>query len=203
MPAKQNRDRILALLGTGLLLLLLFALLPPITAWAGGPVTLLTLCGYAALLPLLHLFLFPIRYRRTMPGGAVPLPAHRLLALVGLALAALHSVGYLLLEPSSLRYLTPAAPFYMLAGLLALLLLLALVLSSSKRMRHRMSEGALGYRGPHLIGSALLLLLLSLHVCGAGLLFDSAWKMIAWSAILALAIAGLLRGGHHRPRSAP
>jgi DMSO/TMAO reductase YedYZ heme-binding membrane subunit len=199
-PLKQDHRRSAVLLAGGALLLLTLALLPPTTAWPGLTVGLLTGTGYAATLAAVFLFIFPLRLRRRMPGGAVSLTLHRQLGWAVLALATLHGLGYLLLEPSSLDYLTPAAPFYMLAGLLALLLLLALCLSSGHQPRLRLSRSRVGFRGPHLIASALVLLLTSLHVCGAGLWLDAPWKIILWALLLALAVIGLLRQGHHPER---
>jgi len=156
-------------------------------------VLILTLSGYGALLAFLVLFLFPPRLRRVMPGGAVPLTRHRFLADAALGLALLHGLGWLAAEPASWRYLLPSAPLYMLAGLLAQLALLILALTSRQDARQKLSRTRFGFRGPHAILSALLLICALLHVFGAGLLLDGGWKALACALIASLAIAALLR----------
>lgn len=174
-------------------LLLALALLPPAATWPGMTVLLLTLPGYGALLAFLHLFLFPLRVRRLMPGGAVSLARHRAVADWALLLALLHGFGYPAMEPAALRYLSAAAPVYMLAGLAALLLLAILALTSRHDARQGLARTRLGFRGQHLVLSALLLAATLIHVAGAGLVADAAWKQALFALVAALAIAGLLR----------
>ena len=181
------------MLGLAAALLLLLAALPPLAAWTGLTVLLLTLPGYGALLAFLHLFLFPLRVRRLMPGGALSLTRHRAVADWALLLALLHGFLYPLIEPASLRYLSLAAPIYMLAGLLAFLLLAILAMTSRHDARQGLARTKFGFRGQHVILSALLLLATLVHVAGAGLLADAMWKQGICALIAAAAIAGLLR----------
>ncbi len=173
--------------------MLLLAALPPPAAWPGVAVLLLTLPGYGALLAFLHLFLFPLRVRRLMPGGALSLTRHRAIADWALILTLLHGFGYLMVEPATLRYLSPAAPVYMLAGLAALLLLAILAATSRHDARQGMARGRFGFRAQHVILSALLLIATGVHVLGAGLLADAGWKRLACALVMALSIAGLIR----------
>ncbi len=175
------------------MLLLLLAVLPPLAAWTGLTVLLLTLPGYGALLAFLHLFLFPLRVRRLMPGGALSLARHRAVADCALLLALLHGFLYPLIEPASLRYLSPAAPVYMLAGLLALVLLAILAMTSRHDARQGLARTKFGFRAQHVILSSLLLPATLVHVAGAGLVADTVWKQVVCAAIGAAAIAGLLR----------
>jgi DMSO/TMAO reductase YedYZ heme-binding membrane subunit len=153
----------------------------------------LTLPGYGALLAFLHLFLFPLRIRRLMPGGALPLARHRAVADCALLLALLHGFLYPLAEPASLRYLSAAAPVYMLAGLIALLLLAILAMTSRHDARQGLARTRLGFRGPHVVLYALLLVASLVHVLGAGWVANDPWKQAACALPAALAIAGLLR----------
>lgn len=173
--------------------MLLLAALPPLTAWTGLEVLILTLAGYGALLGFIHLFLFPLRMRRLMPGGSLNLARHRLIADWALILTLLHSFGYLIVEPATMRYLSPAAPVYMLAGLAALLFLALLATTSRHDARQGLARSWLGFRSQHVILSALLLAATLVHVLGAGLLADTLWKRGALALVAALAIAGLLR----------
>lgn len=171
----------------------MLAALPPLTAWTGLEVLILTLAGYGALLGFIHLFLFPLRMRRLMPGGSLNLARHRLIADWALILTLLHSFGYLIVEPASLRYLSPAAPIYMLAGLAALLFLALLATTSRHDARQGLARSWFGFRAQHVILSALLLAATLVHVLGAELLADALWKRAALALVAALAIAGLLR----------
>lgn len=85
----------------------------------------------------------------------------------------------------------------MLTGFLCLILLLLLSTTSRQKARSALGRSAIGFRGPHLIASVLLLPLLSLHIAGAGLGLQQSWKSVLWAAVAALAIAGLLRRPHH------
>lgn len=154
---------------------------------------LLTLPGYGALLAFLHLFLFPLRVRRLMPGGAVSLARHRAVADWALLLVLLHGFGYPMMEPATLRYLSFGAPVYMLAGLTALLLLAILAMTSRHDARQGLARTRIGFRGQHVVLSVLLLAATALHVVGAGLLADAIWKQAAFALVAALSIAGLLR----------
>lgn len=155
----------------------------------------LTLAGYGALLLYLYLFLFPLRVRRLMPGGALNLARHRLIGDWALILTLFHGFGYLLAEPATLRYLSPAAPVYMLAGLAALLILALLAATSRHDARQGLARSWFGFRAYHVVLSALLMVATLVHLLGAGLLADAVWKQIALALIVALSIAGLLRPG--------
>jgi len=164
-----------------------------LTAWTGLTVLILTLAGYGAVLGFLYLFLFPLRVRRLMPGGALSLTRHRLIADWALILTLLHGFGYLMVEPATMRYLSPSAPVYMLAGLAALLVLALLSGTSRHDARQGMARSWFGFRTQHVILSALLLVATLVHVLGAGLLADAVWKQALLALVSALAIAGLLR----------
>ena len=171
----------------------MLAALPPLAAWPGLTVLILTLAGYGAWLAFLYLFLFPLRVRRLMPGGALSLTRHRQVADIALILSLAHGFGYVMAEPATLRYLSPAAPVYMLAGLAALALLAILAMTSRHDARQTLARTRLGFRTQHVILSALLLAATLLHVVGAGLLADAVWKQATCGLVTALAIFGLLR----------
>jgi len=178
-------------------LLVLIAFLPPTTPWAGTLIFCLTLIGYGAVLATLYLFVSPLRLRRFMPGGALPLTEHRRIGTAALFLALLHSIGYLVTEPATLRELSPSAPLFMLAGLTALIILLLLSVTSRHDPRLRLARSRWGFRGLHLILSMMLLLLMSVHIGAAGLALDTVWKNALWALLAALVMAGLLRRAQH------
>ncbi len=153
----------------------------------------LTLAGYGALLGFLYLFLFPLRVRLLMPGGALSLARHRRIGDWALILTLLHGFGYLMAEPATMRYLSPAAPIYMLAGLAGIIFLAILATTSRHDARQGMARSRFGFRSYHVVLSVLLLVSVLAHVLGAGLLADAKWKQAALALVVALAIAGLLR----------
>ena len=76
-------------------------------------------------------------------------------------------MGYFIGEPVSLRYLAPSAPAYMLMGLGAVLAMALLALTSSQTLRRKLAKSRFGFRGQHIVLSALVLILAPLHVLGA------------------------------------
>ncbi len=151
--------------------------------------------GALALLPLLSARWWAAQTRdadrlRVVQG------LHRQLSYLLLGLLLAHVLGLVLLEPRVIDYLLPTAPGYMLAGLFALLLVVALVLASSGRVRRRWPNP--GWRRWHAAMSALAVALTGWHL----------WGSAYWVATpSALFVAGWLLGvptllslaWHYRP----
>lgn len=134
-------------------------------AWDAAIGTGLAATGILALLPLLSVRWWAAQSREA-DRLRVVLVLHRQLSYLLAALLVAHVVGLVLLEPRVVEYLLPTAPGYMLAGLLALVLVIALIVMSRARLRRRwphsgwrrwhaaMSAAAIGLTGWHLWGSA-------------------------------------------------
>jgi len=163
--------------------------------WDAAMGTGLAATGALALLPLLSARWWAAQTRdadrlRVVQG------LHRQLSYLLLVLLLAHVLGLVLLEARVVDYLLPTAPAYMLAGLLALLLVVALVLTSLGRVRRRWPHP--GWRRWHAAMSALAVALTGWHL----------WGSAYWVATpAALFVAGWLLGvptllslaWHHRP----
>ncbi|MBV8741886.1 MAG: cytochrome c3 family protein [Sinobacteraceae bacterium] len=184
--------------GTAALLATALLICPPAASggilWDAG-----IACGYAAIVLLLCLYIYPVRPDGLPHARLFGLSQHRLLGWALLALCALH-VGVLLgVEHLSTRYLLPLAPLYMWSGLVALLsavLLIQTGLSARAALRRHQS---LRLSTLHLLVSPVLVLTLGIHVCGSGQL-SAGWLK---TAIVLLLLALPLSWFALRPRTGP
>lgn len=113
---------------------------------------------------------------RPLYEGKFFLRLHRDLGFAAVALLLVH-IGVLLVdEPLLIEDLLPSAPGYMLAGLTSAILMLVLAISSLNRVRPRWSRSAASFRRWHYGGSLLALLLMAVHVLGAGYYSGGIWK---------------------------
>ena len=95
-------------------------------------------CGYVCLILFLCLYVFPVRGDGLPHARLLGLSQHRTIGWVVLAAAIVHVVVLLLAEPQSARYLLPSAPVFMWCGVVALLAVVASVvtgLSARAQMR--------------------------------------------------------------------
>lgn len=158
--------------------------------------------GYLALALWVLLFLYRGRPRAFPPwSGRFFANLHRDLGYLALFLLLLH-VGLLLVaEPLLLEHLRPTAPLHMLSGLLALLLMLCLVLSSLPGLRRRLWPDYHRFRHLHALVAVACLALAVFHVVESGFYLNAPWKLaLAGSALVAVLAAYVL--GHNRPARA-
>ncbi|MDN6859810.1 ferric reductase-like transmembrane domain-containing protein [Pseudomonas sp. CAN2814] len=113
---------------------------------------------------------------RPLYEGKFFLRLHRDLGFAAVALLLVHIVVLLVDEPLLIEDLLPSAPGYMLAGLASAILMLVLAVSSLSRVRPRWSSSAAGFRRWHYGGSLVALLLMAVHVLGAGYYSGGLWK---------------------------
>ncbi|QRY78066.1 ferric reductase-like transmembrane domain-containing protein [Pseudomonas sp. PDNC002] len=113
---------------------------------------------------------------RPLYEGKFFLRLHRDLGFAAVALLLIHIVVLLVDEPLLIEDLLPSAPGYMLAGLGSALLMLVLAISSLNRVRPRWSNSASMFRRWHYGGSLFALLLMAVHVLGAGYYSGGIWK---------------------------
>ena len=83
--------------------------------------------GYAALVGVATLYLYPLRGDGLPHRRLATLSQHRRTGWAALALGILHTALLLVAEPLSSRYLLPSTPLYMLSGIAALIALAILV----------------------------------------------------------------------------
>lgn len=164
------RDRQRVVRGLIALLLLLAGVLlaagaafAPRVGWAWEIGALL---GLVSCLLVLALCALPLR-RRARWMATVPLRPHRWLGWLALALAAAHVIVLALADPLVLRYLRPSLPWYQLAGVLAVGLLLAIVLLAEAPPRG-VRPGRRSFRTTHIGLCVLAVALLAAHVVVSG-----------------------------------
>jgi Ferric reductase like transmembrane component/Class III cytochrome C family len=105
----------------------------------------------------------PVRPRDAVPPTLLSLHYHQVIGWAALIGAALHIGGLLLADPTVIEYLKPTAPFYQLAGIVATLLLLVVVLSSLVSVR-RWWVSHRGFQATHVSLGFLLVALIVAHV---------------------------------------
>lgn len=121
---------------------------------------------------------------RPLYEGKFFLRLHRDLGFVAIALLLVHIVVLLVDEPLLIEDLLPSAPGYMLAGLASAVLMLVLAISSLSRVRPRWSSSAASFRRWHYGGSLLALLLMAVHLLGAGYYSGGVWKGVLLVALI-------------------
>jgi predicted CXXCH cytochrome family protein len=125
------------------------------------------IAGFAATLACLALCGCPVRPRQSMPPALLSLRRHETLGCIALGFAMLHVALALITDHTVLEYLKPTTPLYQLAGIMALLLLAVLVLSSLERWRRRLWRSHRDFQAQHILFGCLLLILLAAHVVTA------------------------------------
>ncbi|MCP1626826.1 ferric reductase-like transmembrane domain-containing protein [Pseudomonas nitroreducens] len=113
---------------------------------------------------------------RPLYEGKFFLRLHRDLGFAAVTLLLVHIAVLLVDEPLLIEDLLPSAPGYMLAGLASAILMLVLAVSSLSRVRPRWSSSAASFRRWHYGGSLVALLLMAVHVLGAGYYSGGLWK---------------------------
>lgn len=186
-----------ALYASAPLLVLALRRPPRVDAWWDFCMALgLAATGLLALLPALSARWWAPQYRAAEVARLVQ-QLHRWLSYLLLVLLVAHVLGLVLLEPRTVDYLLPTAPGYMLAGLAALLLVLALILTA--RFRPRLGWANPGWRRWHAVMATVAIGLSAWHLWGAGYFFAAPETLIAGAWLLFLPIALALRWRRRPP----
>ena len=167
---------------------------PPVGFWWDSLMALGLVC---ALMMVMLGVLSPRYWSLNGHDATALLYLHRYLGIGLLALVLVHGTGLLLVEPVTLEYLKLRAPNYMLAGLGALAVMIALIWPSLKRMTWRMH-----YRLWYLSHAVLALLALGLtlwHLLGSGYGFFEGWKKAVLVLGLLLPTGWIYSAGRLRP----
>lgn len=168
-------------------------------AWDFGMALGVFCAGGAAVLPLLSARWWGAQYP-SMPFLRLVHDVHAGLAYVLTAFALLHVIVLCLLEPRVLGYLTLAAPWPMLAGIGALLLLVFLCVSSRWRLALGWRQGS--WRRWHAGLSALALAGTAWHILDAHYYFNRGSTIAALLWVLAVpTLLALWLRGHPLPRA--
>jgi DMSO/TMAO reductase YedYZ heme-binding membrane subunit len=203
-PRAIGTPKIKALAWSTVTLCLAVLCLPPIPVVLPVFWLIAVLVGYGAVALIALLAILPLRNLARSPSGRMTVPMHEKIALIALALTGLHIVVFLAAEPLTLEYLKLSQPRYMIAGNIAALLMLLLVVTSLERIRPRLFGTRLRYRPLHLAGSILLVVLMLWHMIGSAV-YTVGYVKLALYTLLSLGIvaAMLRRPLPHRRSAAP
>jgi DMSO/TMAO reductase YedYZ heme-binding membrane subunit len=156
------RDARYALWGVALLILLIVP--PAMAGFAGLGWEAAQWAGYAGALACIALAGSPLRPRNAAPPTLVSLRLHTLVGWLAFAAVGLHIVGLLLADRTVVEFLKPTAPLYQLAGIVATLALLMLAATGGAAARRRLWKSHRGFQATHVTLSAVLALLIAVHV---------------------------------------
>jgi len=153
-------------------------------------------CGYICLILFLCLYVFPVRGDGLPHGRLMALSRHKSIGWCVLAAAAAHVVVLLVVEPQSYRYLLPSAPLFMWCGVVALLSVVASVvtgLSARAQMRRQPVTPGTQENRPrierstlHIVLAAVLMLTACAHAIGSSQLLSGTFKTILVLLLLCL-----------------
>ena len=111
------------------------------------------------------------------PAGGRRVRLHRNLAILAALIATAHAAGYLLLDATVVEYLKPSAPNYMLIGIVAWLLLLAITYSSLPGPRKRHYPAFSAFRSWHRVLYLLLLATSAWHTFATDFSLANVWQV--------------------------
>ena len=183
-------DRRYLLWGVVLLALLL---LPLRAGFTGIGWELSEWAGYASALACLVLSGSPVRPRAATPPVLLSLGAHRAWAWFAVGAAALHVLVAVAADRTVIEYLKPTLPLYQLAGVIAMLALLTLTLSSLDRARRRLWHSHRSFQATHIVIGCLLLACLGVHLVATDRYLNGHGRRSLFIAAAAAALAMLLR----------
>jgi hypothetical protein len=144
--------------------LFLLAVMPVFAGFVGVGWELSQLAGLAGGLACIALAGSPVRPRDSMPATLLSLQLHTLIGWVALIAVAIHICGLVLADRTVVEYMKPTAPLYELAGILATVLLLIVVLSAVAGARRRLWASHRSFQAVHVILGCLLAALIAVHV---------------------------------------
>jgi hypothetical protein len=137
----------------------------------------------AALLIFLHFETGAAR-SRPAPVAAFHARLHSNIALLALALVAVHVLVLLADDAVTIEYWKLSAPPYMLAGIGALLLMAAIVASGYPRPRRWLFANPALFRRSHGVASIVLTGLVAWHIVGSALYLDTRFKQALFVFVL-------------------
>jgi DMSO/TMAO reductase YedYZ heme-binding membrane subunit len=143
--------------------LVLLSLAPAIGGGSSAGWEFAQLSGWVGVLGCLALCGMPVRSREAV-SPTLSLRHHALAGWAVLIAASLHVVGLVAKDRNVIEHLKPTAPPYEFAGVAALFLLAALVVSSPAAVRRRLWRNHRRFQATHVIAACLLVALIAAHV---------------------------------------
>jgi hypothetical protein len=139
----------------------------------------------AALLIYLHVETGAARHRPAA-HAAFHSRLHNNVALLALLFVVVHVVALLIDDPTTFEYWKLSAPHYMLAGIVAILLMAAVTASAYPKPRRLIFVTPARFRRIHGFASLVLTALVAWHVAASALYFDTTFKAVL--AVVALVV---------------
>lgn len=176
--------------------ILLFGDVPPGTAFGWDFAVAL---GFSALAIMFTMFLLTARFRWTTRAYGIDIIYyfHRWIALVAFVLLLAHPLILLGMEPLLVEYLKPGAPWHMLAGNVALIAMILLMVTSLWRRRLHMHYDL--WRFLHAILAVLAVAMAMTHVAGVNYYIETPGKRAVWLLLSAAVVLLLLHVRLVRP----
>ncbi len=137
----------------------------------------------AALLIFLHIETGAAR-SRPAPQAAFHARLHTNVAVLALALVVAHAAVLLADDAVTIEYWKLSAPPYMLAGIVALLVMVVIVASGYPKPRRWLFATPVQFRRAHAFASILLTGLVAWHIAGSALYLDTRLKQIVFVVLL-------------------
>jgi len=155
--------------------------------------------GFAALAIMFTMFLLTARFRWITRAFGIDIIYyfHRWIALVAFVLLLAHPVILVGMEPLLLEYLKPDAPWHMLAGNVALVAMILLIVTSVWRKTLRLHYDA--WRFLHAVFAVLAVGLAMVHIAGVNYYVETPWKRELWQVLAASVVLVLLHVRIIRP----
>jgi len=128
---------------------------------------------------------------------------HNNVALLALGFVIVHVAALLIDDPTTFEYWKLSAPHYMLAGIVAIVLMAVVTATAYTRPRRRLFVTPSRFRRIHGLASLGLTVVLAWHVAGSALYFDTTFKAVLCVAVLVVLPAWWVRrsGAQSRPTS--
>lgn len=141
--------------------------------------------GFAAVVSILYLSLETGR-------GVGAVQRHERIAWFGFALVVVHAGWFIASDTIVVEYLKLSAPVYMLAGIVATVLLFGLLVSSQPAVRRRLWRNHAGFKNVHWWLAVGMLGLAVYHVAASGFYLSAEWQQ-ALFVVFVVAVPVLAR----------
>lgn len=125
-------------------------------------------------------------YMTIATGPGIDGHIHRLLGYLVLGFALAHAAWLLLGDPVVLEYLKPDAPWYMIAGLASLLLLIVLIIIALPRVRRHLHDRFSRFRIWHRAMALLTIFAAAGHIAGSGYYLASWYETALFIVLVAV-----------------
>jgi DMSO/TMAO reductase YedYZ heme-binding membrane subunit len=171
----------------------IFATLPVFAGFTTFGWEFSEIAGFAGLLACLALCACPVRPRESTPPALLSLGRHEILGWMALGAAGLHVAWALVADHMVFAYLKPTSPLYQLAGIVAFVMLVILVVSSLPGSRRRLWRRHRNFQATHIVFGCIMTVLLAAHVVTAGRYIGGYGRRLLYFALAAGGLAMLLR----------